>query len=311
MKTRCVFVLMTAVILTAFAIRAAAQSPSPTSSGGLIPLEVAYAGSMGSVMDGPIRTAVRSLRIELRGRAQGSMALARLIEGGSIQPDVFISVTPPPMRVVLKAGKATEASPIARTEMVIAYSPKSRLAPRFADAAKNGEPWWKTIESDGIRFGRTDPATDPQGLNILFVMKLASNFYSQPDLEQRVLGAQLNPAQIFQEPEVMARLQAGQLDASSAYKTQPGAMGLPFILLPPQINLGDASREADYAKVAVDLNGKTLRPSPLVFYAATLKDAKHPELATTFVKWLRGEAAQKILAEHGYDAPASATDLRE
>src|ERR1700732_2619050 len=99
MKIRHLFTLMASAILLAIGIRAAAQSTSQTASGGLIPLEVAYAGSMGSVMDGPIRTAVRSLGIELRGRAQGSMALARLIEGGSIQPDVFISVTPPPMRV--------------------------------------------------------------------------------------------------------------------------------------------------------------------------------------------------------------------
>ena len=302
------FILLGALSATALAW--SINRVSLTAADELVPLEVAYAGSMGSMMDGPIRTAARSLGIELRGRAQGSMGLAHLIEGGSIRPDVFISVTPPPMRVVLKAGKATSAAAIARTEMVIAYSPKSRFAPRFADSQKRGESWWKILESSGFRFGRTDPTTDPQGLNILFAMKLASKLYNQPDLEQRVLGPQINPEQIFQEPEVMARLQAGQLDASSAYKAQPGAMRLPFIQLPPEINLGDASREADYAKVSVDLNGKTLRPSPLVFYAATLNDAAHPELANKFVNWLRGPEAQKILTENSYDSPAGASDLR-
>ncbi len=194
--------------------------------------------------------------------------------------------------------------------MVIAYSPRSRFAQRFADSPKNGESWWKILEASGVRFGRTDPTTDPQGLNILFVMKLASKLYHQPDLEQRVLGAQINPAQIFQEPELMARLQAGQLDASSAYKIQPGAMRLPFIALPPEINLGDASREIDYAKVSADLNGKTQRPSPLIFYAAALNGAAHPELAARFVQWLRGPDAQRMLRENGYDSPAGASDLK-
>jgi molybdate/tungstate transport system substrate-binding protein len=69
------------------------------------PLQVAYAGSMGSLMDGGVRPAIaKALGAELQGRAQGSTGLANLIVAGSIRPDVFISVTPEPMRIVLKAG---------------------------------------------------------------------------------------------------------------------------------------------------------------------------------------------------------------
>ena len=101
----------------------------------------------------------------------------------------------------------------------------------------------------------------------------------------------------------MARLQAGQLDASSAYKTQPAALGLPFIELPKEINLGDASRENEYKKATVNLNGKTLHPSPLVFYAAVLKDAPQRELANRFLIWLRGPKAKAIFSRYHYDAP--------
>ena len=93
----------------------------------LTPLQVAYAGSMGSMMDAGVKPAIaKSLAADMQGRAQGSTGLANLIVAGSIRPDVFISVTPGPMRTVLKAGKANNAVPIARTEMVIAYSPKSQ-----------------------------------------------------------------------------------------------------------------------------------------------------------------------------------------
>ena len=54
-------------------------------------LEVAYAGSMGSIMEGPVKkAAAQTLRLDMHGRAQGANALAQLIVGGSISPDVFI-----------------------------------------------------------------------------------------------------------------------------------------------------------------------------------------------------------------------------
>jgi molybdate/tungstate transport system substrate-binding protein len=277
----------------------------------LTPLQVAYAGSMASMMDAGVKPAVaKSLNADMQGRAQGSTGLANLIVAGSIRPDVYISVTPAPMRTVLRAGKANNAIPIARTEMVIAYSPKSQFA---SDLGKVDQPrakaWWQILETPGVRFGRTDPNTDPQGLNIIFTMQLAATYYHQPDLADKVLGPQINPQQIFQEPEVMARLQAGQLDASSAYKTQPGALGLPFLSLPKEINLCDASMEDTYKKVTVTLNGKTLHPAPLVFYAAVLKDAPQPELANRFLTWLQGPEAREIFTQYHYDSPGDSKPL--
>jgi molybdate/tungstate transport system substrate-binding protein len=266
---------------------------------------------MGSLMDGGVRPAIaKALGAELQGRAAGSTGLANLIVAGSIRPDVFISVTPEPMRIVLKAGKAQSALPIARTEMVIAYSPHSQYAAALAKAGASGaKPWWQILETPGFRFGRTDPNTDPQGLNVIFVMQLAERYYHQPGLADKILGPQINPQQIFQEPQVMARVQAGQLDASSAYKTQPAALGLPFLSLPPEINLGSASMEKEYQQASVTLNGKTHRPSPLVFYAAVLKDAPQPKLAARFVAWLRGPEARQILARYHYDDPGDAKPL--
>jgi molybdate/tungstate transport system substrate-binding protein len=275
------------------------------------PLQVAYAGSMGSMMDGGVRPAIaKALGAELQGRAQGSTGLANLIVAGSIRPDVFIAVTPEPMRIVLRAGNAQTALPIARTEMVIAYSPQSQYAAALAKAGTSGaKPWWQVLEAPGVRFGRTDPNTDPQGLNVIFMMQLATRYYHQPDLAEKILGPQINPQQIFQEPQVMARVQAGQLDASSAYKTQPAALDLPFISLPAEINLGETSMEKEYQQASVTLNGKTHRPSPLVFYAAVLKDAPQPKLAGRFVAWLRGPEARQILARYHYDDPGDAKPL--
>ena len=284
----------------------------PAAAADITDLDVAYAGSMGSMMEGPIKAAAaQTLQIAMQGRAQGSDALAKLIVGGSIAPDVFLPVTASPMLTVLQAGKARLAIPVARTEMAIAYSPKSKYAQRFADAAsgKSGAmPWWEILQQSDVRFGRTDPATDPQGRNIIFALQLAEAFYKQPGLAQKIIGATVNPAQIFSEPTVQARLQSGELDAASAYKIQPGPFGLPFIALAPEINLGNEGLHAQYAQTSLTLAGKTFHPDALVYYAAAIEGSAKAGKAQAFVDWL-ASGAQPIFKQYFYDAPMGAPTL--
>jgi len=294
-----------------FALGAAISGfPTRSSAADLPVLDVAYAGSMGSLMEGPIKSAaVRSLKLNFHGRAQGSNALAQLIVGGSIRPDVFIAVTPGPMLTVLNAGRAEMAQPIAHTEMVIAYSPKSRFAPRLDSAARGKANWWEVLEEPGLRFGRTDPVGDPQGRNIIFTMMLAAKRYKQPDLVKRILGPAINEKQIFAEPTVQARLQSGQLDAASAYKIQPGPFNLPYVSLAREINLSGQNVHVDHPDITLTVGGKTYTPEPLIYYAAVLKDAPNSKGATAFVKWLKGEEAQGIFRRASYDPPGEASAL--
>ncbi len=277
------------------------------------PLEVVYAGSMGAMMEGPIKTqSSNALGVAYHGRGQGSDALAQLIVGGSIRPDVFIPVTNTPMMTVLKGGKATLGVPVARTEMVIAYSPKSKYAQAFADAAagkRGAMPWWQILAQPDLRFGRTDPLTDPQGRNILYALQLAEAYYKQPGLAAKITNQPINPAQIFAEPTVEARLQSGELDAASAYKIQPGPLNIPFVTLPPEINLASDAMRSRYAAATLELNGKTFHPDPLVYYAAVLDGAVHKDKATAFVQWLLGPG-QAIFKQYFYDPPTGAATLR-
>ena len=273
-------------------------------------LDVAYAGSMGSMMEGPIKTAVSAtLHLEMHGRAQGSSALAQLIVAGSIRPDVFIPVTAGPMMTVLRTGKAVSAEPVAHTEMVIAYSPKSRFAATFEAASKGQVNWWEILQEPGLRFGRTDPVTDPQGRNIIFTMMLAAKQYKQPGLVDRVLGPAVNEKQIFQEQTVQARLQSGELDAASAYKIQPGPFHLPYVTLPKEINLSGPNVHAENPDITLTLNGKTYTPEPLIYYAAVLKDAPNPTGAAAFARWLTGDSGQTIFRQFNYDPAGDAPGL--
>ncbi|MGH7865472.1 MAG: extracellular solute-binding protein [Candidatus Binataceae bacterium] len=274
-------------------------------------LTVAFAGSMGHVMNQVIGPAFGKLHhVEFRGVGQGSYALARLLISQQMRADVFVSVTPGPMKLVIESGLAREATPIASTEMVIAYSAKSRFARDFEAAARGAAQWHRILQAPGLRFGRTDPVTDPQGRNIIFSAILAAAYYGQPDLARKILGDYQNPAQIFAEPALLSRLEAGQLDAASSYRSNAESHHVPYVRLPDEVNLsnpkfaGSWYSRAEFSLPASNGDQHSLKPEPLVFYAAPLADAADSETAHKFVAYLAGADAQRMLRDSGYGPPS-------
>lgn len=267
-------------------------------------ITVAYAGSMGVVMDKAIGPAFQTQTgTTFHGIGQAAMALAHLLTAKTMMADVFVSVSAGPIKLVEKAGLIASAAPIASTDMVLAYSPASKFADAFKSAGTEG--WVKVLNSPGLNFGRTDPRVDPQGQYVLYTLQLAEVYYKMPGLVAKLTLAPLNPQQIFAEPSLLARLQAGQIDATIGYESAVISQKLPYIKLPPEINFGDPSMAKDYAKASlsltVDGKPKVLHPSPLVFYAAALSNAANPEGAKAFVDFLLSAPGQTILQQHGYN----------
>lgn len=269
-------------------------------------LRVAYAGSMGVVMDGAAGPGfAKAHNATYQGIGQGSYALAHLLAAHQLQADVFVTITPGPMQVLKDAGMVKQAVPVASTQMVISYSPHSRFAADFAAAAQGKKNWYDVLSEPGLRLGRTDPATDPQGANVLLTLQLAGDYYHRPDLLQKITGTPQNTAQIFTEPSLMSRLEAGQIDAAVSYLSAAQSHHLPTISLPDEINLGDPGMQAqwyDRASIKLD-NGKTLKVQPLVFYAAVLGNAQQPQLGSDFVAFLQSAQGQALFHDHGYSAP--------
>jgi molybdate/tungstate transport system substrate-binding protein len=269
-------------------------------------LRVAYAGSMGVVMDGAAGPGfAKTHHATYQGIGQGSYALAHLLAAHQLQADVFVTITPGPMQVLKQAALVTQAVPVASTQMVISYSPHSRFAADFAAAAAGKKNWYDVLSESGLRLGRTDPAIDPQGANVLLTLQLAGDYYHHPDLLQKIAGAPQNPAQIFTEPSLMSRLEAGQIDAAISYLSAAQSHHLPTVSLPDEINLGDPGMQAswyDRASIKLD-NGKTLKVQPLVFYAAVLANAQQPQLAQDFVAFLQSTQGQALFHDHGYSPP--------
>ncbi len=272
-------------------------------------LLVAYAGSMGAVMDQDLGPAFcRSHRCTYEGQGQGAYGLAHRLVAHALTTDVFISITAGPYKILRHAGLAAQAFPVASTQMVIAYSPKGRYAPLFARAADGQVPWYQVLMKPGVTFGRTDPTTDPQGQNIVFTLQLAERYYHKPDLARMILGRIRNPRQIFTEPSLLARLQAGELAASSSYLSAVRSLHLPYLSLPPEINLSDPRFAQSWyrrAHMSLVVHGqkRLFRPEALVFYATVLRDAPHPRLGRAFVRFLQSARAQRMLHAMGYDRP--------
>ncbi|MBU9837832.1 extracellular solute-binding protein [Rahnella sp. L72c] len=274
---------------------------------------VTYAGSMGVVMDkylGP--DFAKEKKVNYQGQGQGAYGMANLLASKKVVADVFVSITPGPVKILQKAGLAGQAIPVASTSMVIAYNPKGKYAEKFAaikDGKAGAEPWWKVLQTPGLQFGRTDPVSDPQGQNIIFTMMLAENYYKQPGLEKAVLGDVQNPQQISGEGGLLTRLEAGQVDAASGYESATRSAHLPYIKLPDEINLSNPQMSNDwYSKVTFNVKDaagkeKTLSTQPLVFYAVVLNNAPHPQLAKQFISYMQSARGQKLFEQNGYDKP--------
>src|ERR1700686_617689 len=145
--------------------------------------------------------------------------------------------------------------------MVVAYNPKSKYASQFKAIAAGTEPLknlFTLLETPGLKLGRTDPNTDPQGRDFIYMLELAQAYYHLPsDTVAKILGTSdfgsASSSQIYAESSLDSTLESGQLDAASAFVTQAIELHLDYIPLPTSINLGDSALATSYATATVKL----------------------------------------------------------
>jgi molybdate/tungstate transport system substrate-binding protein len=257
------------------AATSASASSSPSASASVTgTANVAYASSLQFLNENVVKpafTAATGAGFSGTGNASGT--LSSDIAAGEISPNVFESVggdniTP------LQPKFTKWYIPYAGTSMVIAYNPKSKYASEFkayADGSKPLSTLFSTLlQTPGLKLGRTDPNTDPQGRDFIFMLELAQKYYHLPsDTVSKILGTSdfgtSNNSQIYAESSLDSTLESGQLDASSAFVTQAIELHLDYIPLPTAINLGDAALASTYATATVKLeNGMTKSGSPQV-----------------------------------------------
>src|SRR3984885_1061227 len=145
---------------------------------------VAYASSLQFLNENVVKpafTAATGAGFSGTGNASGT--LSSDIAAHEISPNVFESVggdniTP------LQPKFTTWYIQYASTSMVIAYNPKSKYASEFkayADGSKPLSTLFSTLlQTPGLKLGRTDPNTDPQGRDFIYMLELAQKTYHLP-----------------------------------------------------------------------------------------------------------------------------------
>lgn len=279
----------------------------PLLAGGAVPgqrsVSVLYAGSLGAVMENGLGPAFhRTTGIDYQGEAQGSLGAAQMIRGRVRTPDVFISADPLVDVAVLMGPANGELvrwfSILASSQLVLAFNPHGRFAARFTAAQARRIPWYEALLTPGVHFGRGDPTIDPKGYRTLFLFRLAGRYYHRPDIPA-LLGDPLNPAQVFPEIALLARMDSGQFDAGIFYKHEAVAHRLPYISLPPEINLGDSRFAALYAHETYTApSGQRVSGAPILFTVTIPETVRHRDAALACVRFLLSSDA--LLEQFGF-----------
>jgi molybdate/tungstate transport system substrate-binding protein len=266
-------------------------------------VSVLYAGSLASVMENGIGPAfVKATGYGYQGEAQGSLGAAQMIRDHLRTPDVFISADPLVNLNVLMGQQNGNAIRwfivVASSQLVLAYNPQSKFAPRFQAAAAKRLPWYELLETPGVRFGRGDPRIDPKGYRTLFLFSLAGKYYRRDEIP-KLLGDPENPAQVFPEVVLLARVESGQFDAGIFYKHEILIHKLPYLELPPEINLGDPRFKDLYAQEHyTTAAGQNIPGTPILFTVAIPESARHRDAALAFVRFLL--ASTDLLRHFGF-----------
>ena len=271
---------------------------------------VAYAASLSYLNEkvfGPAFT--KATGYTYQGTAGPSDGLSAEIAAKTIFPNVFITVGG--NSIASLGAKFTKwYVQYASTSIVVAYNPSSKYAPQFKAIASGKKPLsdlFTLMEKPGFQLGRTDPNTDPQGRAFIYMLELAQMKYHLPkNTVTKILGRPLNSAkstQIFEETALDSRLQAGQLDATSAYLSQARQLHLQYINLPPDIDLGDASFADQYAKASITITTSTgpdtKTGSPLTLDITTISGAKDAAAGNAFVGSVLSPAGRALYARQG------------
>jgi len=197
----------------------------------------------------------------------------------------------------------------ASNEMVIAYTDKSKYSNEI-----DSTNWYKILSRDDVTIGRSDPNCDPCGYRTLMVFQLASIHYSDPSINT-TLWKHENTIVKPKSVELLALLEAGQLDYAFEYKSVAVQHHLKYVELPDEINLSNWTLRDYYAQVNVTIskgNEKVVIKSAPILYGVTIpSNAKHPSDAIELIKFVLSEDGRNIIDECGQNPiyPAYTDDL--
>ena len=229
-----------------------------------------------------------------------SLELARRITELHRVPDVVALADEEVFPQLLVPHALSGYTRFARNRIVLAYTDHSAGA-----AGVSAANWFRVLQRADVRVGRSDPTLAPVGYRTLAVYQLAERLYHTPGLAAR-LEARTTPALIRPNAsDLVALLQAGELDYIVDYESLARANHLRYVRLPMDIDLGDPARAAQYARVSVRVPRRrdtlTYVAAPIVYGIGIPRAAPHSAVGARFLTFLLGPEGRAILAAHAVD----------
>ena len=238
--------------------------------------------------------------IKILAEAAGSVACARKITDLNRPCDVMLSADYKVIDKFLIPSHADWNIKFASNELALVYSQNSAYSDSI-DAYN----WPEILMKEEVRYGRSDPDSDPCGYRTVITVKLAEMFYDIPELSEKML-AKDNRYIRPKETDLLALLETKTIDYIFLYRSVAIQHNLPFINLPDSINLANGNLDGWYRNASVKIVGKKpgisiVQHGESMVYGLTIpNNAPHPDLALEFVRfWLHPEKGQKILEQNG------------
>jgi len=272
------------------------------------PLFVSSAGSLAPALKELLARFTREHpAVEPRQESGGSVEAARRARNPASVPDVLGVADYALIPMFLVPVHAVWYATIAGNAMVLACSPRSRVV-HDIDARS----WPDVLLRPGVRTWRADPSLDPGAYRVVLIYRLAERFYRRPGLAALLeRAAPIQSVQPGHDP--YTQLEAGEVDCLWTYRSQVQSRRVPFVTLPPELDLGDSSRADWYAgtsvRIAREIGGRDsieIRGEPIRYGLTIPTAAPHPATALAFVQLVLGSTGRDVLRQYGFVVPERA-----
>lgn len=238
--------------------------------------------------------------IKVEKEIAGSRTCARKISDLKKPCDIMASADYTVIDQLLIPEHADWNIKFAANEMTIVYTEHSKKRNEI-----NKENWYNVLLDDEISFGRSDPNADPCGYRSVLTMRLAERYYNQKGLAEKMLAKDRKHIRP-KETDLLALLEAGEIDYIFLYRSVAQQHGLKYLILPDEINLKKTEFAENYKLAKVDISGKkpgekiTKKGAPMVYGITIPKNSPNPETAKKFLKFvLSKDKGLRILEKNG------------
>jgi len=161
--------------------------------------------------------------------------------------------------------------------------------------------WYRILAEPGVHIGRSNPAADPSGYQILQMLKLAQGYYHDPSISASVLKNSPDSSEAETETSLIAALQSGQIGYLAVYRSDALQNHFKYINLPPQISLSDPALAKTYATVTTQgATSSAVTGKPIIYALTVPTNAPDPTLGEQFVKFVISPKGQAIMRANGF-----------